>query len=33
MSRRSALIASRSLRPSSACSTITVATTSADTEG
>jgi hypothetical protein len=33
MSRRSALMASRSLRPSKACSTITVATTSAGTEG
>jgi hypothetical protein len=33
MSRRNALIASRSLKPSRAWSTITVATTSADTEG
>jgi hypothetical protein len=33
MSRRSALIASRSLRPSSACSTITVATTWVGTDG
>jgi hypothetical protein len=33
MSRRNALIASRSDRPSSACSTITVATTSAGTDG
>jgi hypothetical protein len=33
MSRRNALIASRSLRPSSACSTITVATTSVGTDG
>jgi len=32
MSRRNALIASRSDRPSSACSTITVATTSAGTD-
>ena len=33
ISRRRALIASRSDRPSKACSTITVATTSAGTEG
>ena len=33
MSRRNALMASRSDRPSKACSTITVATTSAGTEG
>jgi hypothetical protein len=33
MSRRNALTASRSLKPSSACSTITVATTSAGAEG
>jgi hypothetical protein len=33
MSRRSALMASRSLKPSSACSTSTVATTSAGTDG
>jgi hypothetical protein len=33
MSRRSALMASGSLKPSSACSTITVATTSVGTEG
>jgi hypothetical protein len=32
MSRRNALTASRSDRPSSACSTITVAITSAGTE-
>ena len=33
MSRRSALTASRSLKPSSACSTMTLATTSTGTEG
>src|ERR671912_2175962 len=33
MSRRNALMASRSDRPSSACNTITVATTSAGTDG
>jgi hypothetical protein len=33
MSRRSALTASRSLKPSSACNTMTLATTSAGTEG
>ena len=33
ISRRSALIASRSDRPSRACSTITVAITSAGTDG
>src|SRR5215207_10798445 len=33
MSRRNALTASRSLRPSRACSTITVATTAAGTDG
>jgi hypothetical protein len=33
MSRRSALAASRSLKPSNACSTMTLATTSAGTDG
>jgi hypothetical protein len=33
MSRRNALMASRSDKPSSACRTITVATTSAGTDG
>jgi len=33
MSRRSALTASRSLKPSNACSTMTLATTSAGTDG
>jgi hypothetical protein len=33
MSRRSALTASRSLKPSSACNTITLATTSTGTDG